>query len=163
MKKWIQDLILGCVLFLFSSISFVYALIMQDNAAKFFLARADVYILLWTSMLGILSLLLIIRSVRKRPQEKAEKILTKRVVVSVFLIGAFIALLNILGFTISSLLLVFSLLFFYTFEAKYSELDRKGIMRELLICLIITAITVGAAYYLFGNILGLRLPQPFWL
>lgn len=163
MKKWVQDLILGCVLFLFSVISFVYAVIMQDNNAKFFLARADVYILLWTSLLGILSLILLIRSIKRRTQEPAEKILTKRVVVSVLLIGAFIALLNILGFIISSTLLVFSLSVFYTFEAKYNELDRNKVIRELLICMTITAITVGFTYYLFGRVLGLRLPQPFWL
>lgn len=162
MKKWVQDLLLGCILFLLSIVSFVYAMIMQDNAAQYFLARADVYVLLWTGLLGILSLILIIRSLRQRADEYADKILTKRVVVSVLLIGSFISLLKVLGFTICSALLVLSLSIFYTLEAKGKELDRKQLIREVVICLIITVITVGVAYYLFGNILGLRLPTPFW-
>lgn len=69
MKKWIQDLVLGIVLLVFSVVSFVYAYIMQDASAKYFLARADTYILLWTGILGILSVALIVRSLRKRPSE----------------------------------------------------------------------------------------------
>ena len=47
MKAWVQDLILGLILLAFSIISFVYAFIMQDTKASYFLARADTYILLW--------------------------------------------------------------------------------------------------------------------
>ena len=36
MKKWIQDLVLGIVLLVFSVVSFVYAYIMQDASAKYF-------------------------------------------------------------------------------------------------------------------------------
>ena len=71
MKAWVQDLILGLILLAFSIISFVYAFIMQDTKASYFLARADTYILLWVGILALLSLLLIIRSVRKRSQEAA--------------------------------------------------------------------------------------------
>ena len=63
MKAWVQDLILGLILLAFSIISFVYAFIMQDTKASYFLARADTYILLWVGILALLSLLLIIRSV----------------------------------------------------------------------------------------------------
>ena len=50
MKKWIQDLVLGIVLLVFSVVSFVYAYIMQNASAKYFSARADTYILLWTGI-----------------------------------------------------------------------------------------------------------------
>ena len=106
MKKWIQDLVLGIVLLVFSVVSFVYAYIMQDASAKYFLARADTYILLWTGILGILSIALIVRSLRKRP----------------------------------------------------SELRGKALLKQVLICLLITVITVAAVYCLFSMALGVRLP-----
>ena len=86
MKAWVQDLILGLILLAFSIISFVYAFIMQDTKASYFLARADTYILLWVGILALLSLLLIIRSVRKRSQEAAATILSKRVCVTLGII-----------------------------------------------------------------------------
>ena len=39
MKAWVQDLILGLILLAFSIISFVYAFIMQDTKASYFLGN----------------------------------------------------------------------------------------------------------------------------
>ena len=155
MKKWIQDLILGIVLLVFSVVSFVYAYIMQDASAKYFLARADTYILLW--ILGILSVALIVRSLRKRPSEPAPKIVTKRVLVTVVIIALYIALLETLGFIVSSVLMLLSLLLFFTLEAK-GKLRGKELLKQVLICLLITVITVAAVYCLFSMALGVRLP-----
>ena len=157
MKKWIQDLVLGIVLLVFSVVSFVYAYIMQDASAKYFLARADTYILLWTGILGILSVALIVRSLRQRPSEPAPQIVTKRVLVTVVIIALYIALLETLGFIVSSVLMLLSLLLFFTLEAK-GKLRGKELLKQVLICLLITVITVAVVYCLFSIALGVRLP-----
>ena len=142
---------------MFSVVSFVYAYIMQDASAKYFLARADTYILLWTGILGILSVALIVRSLRKRPSEPAPKIVTKRVLVTVVIIALYIALLETLGFIVSSVLMLLSLLLFFTLEAK-GKLRGKELLKQVLICLLITVITVAVVYCLFSMALGVRLP-----
>ena len=162
MKKWVQDLILGGILLLFSVVSFVYAYIMQDASAKYFLARADTYILLWTGILGILSAALVIRSLRSRPEGAASRIVTKRVGVTVLIIAAYIALLAPLGFVISSVLFLAALLAFFTVESKGTKLRDKALVREIVICGAITAITVAVVYYLFNVLLGVRLPGGLW-
>ena len=162
MKQWVQDLILGLILLAFSVISFVYAFLMQDTRAEYFLARADTYILLWVSILGILSLMLIIRSLKKRPQEQAPKILTKRVCVTCGIILAYLVLLNYLGFFISSLGFLFALCAFFTVEAKGGTLSKKELTKQLIIWAVISIITALAVQYLFGTLLGVQLPGPFW-
>lgn len=162
MKKWVQDLILGSILLLFSVTSFVYAYIMQDASAKYFLARADTYILLWTGILGILSAALVIRSVRSRPAGTASKIVTKRVGITVLIIASYIALLDILGFVISSTLFLAVLLTFFTIETKGTMVRGKALVREIAICSTITLITVAVVFYLFGVLLGVRLPSGSW-
>lgn len=126
MKKWIQDLVLGIVLLVFSVVSFVYAYIMQNASAKYFSARADTYILLWTGILGILSVALIVRSLRQRPSEPAPQIVTKRVLMTVVIIALYIALPETLGFIVSSVLMLLSLLLFFTLEAQ-GKAAGKGI------------------------------------
>lgn len=162
MKKWVQDLILGSILLLFSVVSFVYAYLMQDASAKYFLARADTYILLWTGVLGILSAALVIRSLRSRPEEAAKRIVTRRVGVTVLVIAAYIALLGILGFVASSVLFLAALLVFFTAEAKGTKIRGRALAREAAICGAITLATVAVVYYLFGVLLGVRLPGGPW-
>ena len=158
MKKWLQDLVLGIILFIFSIVSFIYAYIMQDASAKYFLARGDTYVLLWTAILGILSAALIIRALKNKPQEEAPKIVTKRVLVTIVIIAIYIAFLDKLGFVISSGLFLASLLTFFTVETKGKEIRGKALIKEIIICTAITVITVGVVYYLFGVALGVRLP-----
>ena len=153
MKAWVQDLILGLILLAFSIISFVYAFIMQDTKASYFLARADTYILLWVGILALLSLLLIIRSVRKRSQEAAATILSKRVCVTLGIIVLYLLLMNYLGFMISSALFLFALLAFFTIEARGGTVKGKVLCKEIIIWLIITAITVFVVLYLYGSLL----------
>lgn len=157
MKKWMQDLILGIVLLLFSTVSFVYAYIMRDASTKYFMARADTYVLLWTGILGMLSLVLIIRSIKNKPHEAAPKIITKRVIVTVIIIAIYIVLLEILGFIISSLFFLLALLLFFTFEAK-PDLKGQALKKDLILCGVIAVISVLVVYYLFGVALGVRLP-----
>ncbi len=158
MKKWVQDLILGCILLLFSAVSFVYAYIMKDASAKYFFARADTYILLWTGVLGILSIALIVRSLRNRPDGQANQIVTKRVGVTILIIAVYIMLLGKLGFIASSTLFLAALLGFFTAETKGKHIRGKALLREIIICAAITVVTVVLVYYLFGVLLGVRLP-----
>ena len=83
--------------------------------------------------------------------------MTKRVLVTVVIIALYIALLETLGFIVSSVLMLLSLLLFFTLEAK-GKLRGKALLKQVLICLLITVITVAAVYCLFSMALGVRLP-----
>ena len=103
-----------------------------------------------------------IRSLRSRPEGAASRIVTKRVGVTVLIIAAYIALLDTLGFVISSVLFLAALLAFFTVESKGTKLRDKALVREIVICGAITAITVAVVYYLFNVLLGVRLPGGLW-
>ena len=69
----------------------------------------------------------------------------------------YIALLETLGFIVSSVLMLLSLLLFFSLEAK-GKLRGKEMLKQVLICLLITVITVAVVYCLFSIALGVRLP-----
>ena len=58
---------------------------------------------------------------------------------------------------IMAVLMLLSLLLFFTIEAK-GKLRGKELLKQVLVCLLITVITVAAVYCLFSMALGVRLP-----
>ena len=76
---------------------------------------------------------------------------------TVVIIALYIALLETLGFIVSSVLMLLSLLLFFSLEAK-GKLRGKELLKQVLICLLITVITVAVVYCLFSIALGVRLP-----
>lgn len=159
MKQWKRDCYLGIVILIFSIISLVYSYGLTDHSVKYFLAKADTYVMLWLIILGILAVMLIVRSLKNKPDDIKEPILTKRTLVTAGIIVGYVFLMNKLGFIISSLLFVFLLLFYFTKE-EMGELPKgKELRRMIILWIIITALTVALVQYLFGNLLALRLPE----
>ncbi len=160
MKQWKKDVILACVLLAFSIVSIVYSIGLKDRRMEYFLARADTYVILWTFFLAVLSIILLIRSLKNRPETVGKPILSRQFLSSAGIIIVYVLLLDYLGFVISSTLFVLALLIYFTCEEKHGEIPRgKGLARQIVIWILITGITVFATKYLFGNMLGLSLPQ----
>lgn len=159
MKQWKRDLILGTVLLAFSVVSFVYSYGLTDVTVKYFLAKADTYVMMWVILLAILALLLIVRSLRQRSQEELPPIFTKRVGITAAIIVIYVFLIDKLGFLLSSILFVFALLAFFSREEKGGFPRGRELAREVILWGIITAASVFLVQYLFGNLLGINLPQ----
>lgn len=158
MKQWKRDLILGVAILAFCVISYVYSYNLTDSRAKYFLAKADTYVMIWLVLLAVLSIVLILRSIKRKSDEVLPPILTKRILLTALIIVAYVFSMDKIGFFVSSFFFVFALLFFFTREEKGNFPQGKAFAKMILIWVGIAAASVTMVQYLFGNLLGIRLP-----
>lgn len=159
MKQWKKDVVFALVMLGFSIYSIIYSIGITDPKMQWVLAKADTYVILWTSLLAILSVILLIKSIIKRPQNVSKPILTRRVVISAAIIVAFVFLIDKLGFMLSSALFVMGLLIYYTYEEDSGFPKGRALAKRIVIWIIITGVTLFAVQYLFGTLLGVNLPK----
>lgn len=133
MKAWVQDLILGLILLAFSIISFVYAFIMQDTKASYFLARADTYILLWVGILALLFPAFNYPQRQKAFSGGGSNYSFQTGMCNAGYLVLYLLLMNYLGFMISSALFLFALLAFFTIEARGGTVKGKVLCKEIII------------------------------
>lgn len=159
MKQWKRDVFFALVMLGFSTFSIVYSIGITDSKMQWVLAKADTYVLLWTSFLALLSVILLVKSIVKRPENVSKPILTRRVVISAAIIVAFVFLIDKLGFMLSAVLFVMALLVYYTYEEEAGFPKGKALAKQIVLWVIITGVTLLVVQYLFGTLLGVNLPQ----
>lgn len=122
-------------------------------------ARADVYLKALGLALMLLSLALLVRSLR------ANKAATKKDIPMVAKIGAvslvvYTLILKPLGFFISSVLLIAVWTFMFRLKEYHIDLkDKKAVLKTLGIAFIFAIIVVTVLQLAFTELLGVRLPK----
>ena len=166
MKKWTYDLILGICVLAVSLGCIVYAVIVSDPRATYFLARADTYLGLIFGLLTLLSLLLILRAWNSRNaesgQQTVEPIWDKLTLVTVVSLFAYMLLLRSIGFIFDSLLLMWLLSFLYSVKAhrgKGEPVNRKFWLKTLGATGIFSLAATFSTYYIFVELLNTKLPK----
>ena len=150
MKQWVRDLIYGIVLVVFAVGNIIYA-----NT----LAQAGTYLAIVMIMLGILGICLIVRSLSQKSQKECPPLFNRATVVTILAMVLYLFLLDKLGFLLSSVLFVFALITYYSFEQSQGKFFSKGIFKKLAAYFLCAIITTGVCYYLFGTVLTVVLPQ----
>lgn len=165
MRKWLYDFILGAAVLLLSIAAFIYSSTLEDSRITLFLARPDVYMALWLGVLTLLAVLLMARAVRRRKtgegQERRAPIWTPLPTVTVAVLLVYLLILDKLGFVLDSIAMLWILTFLYSMnsgEAGKNWHDKKIVARELAASGAFAVVCGVVTYYVFTEILSIRLP-----
>ena len=138
MKQWVRDLIYGIVLVVFAVGNIIYANTLPPGSIKIKAAQAGTYLAIVMIILGFC---LIVRSLSQKSQKECPPLFNRATVVTILAMVLYLFLLDKLGFLLSSVLFVFALITYYSFEQSQGKFFSKGIFKKLaayFLCAIIT-------------------------
>ena len=160
MKNFHKDLIWSVFLIVLSIAIYCYSGTFDSTSeAVHPLAKSSVYSRIWAVILFILSLILLLRTLRKRNQIKGTPLLTFASIVSVTALVLYLYGLNYLGFAPCTAVFLTVLITYYHWLALNEE-ERKNArmmmtaMKYFLMSVILTIIF----YFVFGRVLSVYLP-----
>ena len=159
MVKWKRDLMLSVGLIVFSVVLFIYAGTFKTNVINIPAAMPDVYMRIWLGLLAILSVLLLIRTLRTKPDEVVAPMWGKLQIFTVVCLLLYVGLLKVLGFRICTILFLMATTTVYCL----SDMEEKPKGKKLVLCLakylLISLIVMVASDLLFRNVLHCNLPS----
>lgn len=159
MSKWKRDMIMSVLLIIFSVVMFVYAGTFTTEAIKIAAAKPDVYVRLWLGLLLILSVLLLVRTMRSKPDDVLPTLWGKIQIFTILSMFLYILLLDKLGFQLCTGIFMMVTTTVYCFSDMDEIPKGKTLVVQLVKYLVLTVVTVVAVDVIFVNILGCNLPR----
>lgn len=163
--SWKRDFTSGFIMFLFSIISIVYSLATMEfgKGDDFpFLARNAPYLLFWLGLFGILSVILMINSFKKRDNENAntgEAIWSSSAILTIVMVFLYVILVKVLGFIYSTFVFTFIIMLLYGSAMHVINLrDLKSSRKKILIYFLVSVGITMAVYVVFGLIFNMYIP-----
>ena len=158
MVRWKRDLILSIALIVISVVLYIYSGTFTTAAINIPAAMPDVYMRLWLGLMLILSVLLLIRTLRKKPQEQEPKMWGKLQVFTVIALFLYIFLLKWVGFRICTVVFVLAVTSVYCISGMEERPSGRALALCLGRCLVFALIVAGASDVLFRIVLSCNLP-----
>lgn len=165
MVRWKRDVILGVLLEIFCAIAFVSTFsIGVGTMAKYPLAQPGYYVRLWIVIFAILSLVMIVNAIRKKDMTKLEPMFHGQVVFTLVILAAYIYVMDIVGFAVSTIAFTAIIILEYSWAAgKFKNEDgttKKGaaLIKGILFYIVIAVIISFATEYIFRELLNVNLP-----
>ena len=159
MAKWKRDLILSISLITISIILFIYSGTFRTDVINITAAMPDVYMRLWLAVLLVLSVLLLIRTLREKPQDIMAPMWGRLQIFTVAALFLYIFLMNKLGFRICTALFVLIVTSVYCLSGMEERPKGRALIlffgKLLLLSLAVTAVSD----ILFRTILSCNLPS----
>lgn len=167
MKRWLRDVCLAVVCLVVSIISIIYAILLESPRATYFIARADMYMILILLIVCLLCLLLLRRALHMKGTEagevQLEPLWDKLNLLTAISLFVYLIVINQLGFILSSVILLWLLSFFYT---RKDDIVRKGkdykdkkvVIKTLAKTLLFSILASVLTFYVFTQLLGTKLP-----
>lgn len=157
MAKWKRDVLYGIAIIAVAAFASYEVRGMVVHGLSM-VTRPDVYLWFWMALLALLAIYMIAKAIHKKDETKMEAIWTQEGVVTVIATFAYLLLMPLLGFTISSILFEMGLLFYYSWRMGKLKGDRKHVIRKVIILTVIAVVTTVATEQIFTGILSTRLP-----
>ena len=164
----VNDIVIGSALLLLGIFILVTKHVMQgtaDTGSGGILVRPDVYVRVIGGCIAFFSLILILKAFNFRKSEKTEGFafaLNKEVALTVAALVLYAFLLPIIRFFASTFLLLFFLTVLYQWKEGISDgdgkLNRKAIIRRLVIAAVYSVILTIFVFLIFSNVLKVSLP-----
>ena len=160
MSKKNRDILYGIVLILFSIFNIIYAeKTIHQSVVDYTLARPDRYMQIWLVILIILSVIMMIRAIRKNDDAKGKKILTKMAVFTVLVFFGYLLILPKAGYELSSFIFLAIVSIVYGLNSGKPKKTKKELIIFILLMLIFAGAMTFATSMLFRQGLGVRLPR----
>ena len=138
---------------------------MNDSLMEHTAAKAGVYTRFWLFLLLALGILLVIKAIIKHDNTPTESALNPASMITIASLAAYVFALDYLGFIISTMIFLVLLMLYYTKKANKfrddegNKLSKEKFLKVLLWIVIGAAGVTGISYFLFGEVIGLLLPE----
>lgn len=160
MVKWKRDVALGTFLLLFSISMFFYTgATIGTNTISIRLAQPDVYLQMWLTILGLLSIALIFKGIKHKDEELLPKIWGKLQVLTVSSMAIYIFVMNWIGFTLATIIFLSFIVILYSFKSNKLKPPSKNRYLQLAFYIAFSVVMTFALQALFAEMLGVLLPR----
>ncbi len=160
MSKKSRDILYGIVLILFSIANIIYANVsIQQEVVSYTLARPDRYMQIWLVILLILSVIMIIRAIRKNDDTAGKPILTKMAIFTVLIFFAFLLVMPKLGYEVSAFIFLAAVSIVYGLNMGKPKKTKKEMIIYIIKMLVFAGLMTFGTSMLFRKVLGVRLPK----
>ena len=158
MVKWKRELLLSLFLIAFSLVNFIYCGTMKTDIIKVPAARPDVYLRLWLGILLALSVILLYRALKDRPQEVLPKLWRPLQIFTVAIFAVYLLAIPYAGFLVATL--VFMMIVTTVYNLYVLEEIPKGIalVKHLAVYAVFSAVCSVATELVFRQLLPVNLP-----
>lgn len=157
MVQWKRDSILGVCILAFSLVNIIYvkkSITSTTIAIK--AAQPDVYLVLWLGIMAVLAFLLIIKSLRHKPETIQKKIWGKLQIFTVVAFAAYLFVMEYIGYLAASF--IFLSMMIYVYSRSVEKKKGSALKKQVALCLILSLVTAVLTEQLFRNVLGVVLP-----
>lgn len=158
MVKWKRELLLSLFLIAFSLVNFIYCGTMKTDIIKVTAARPDVYLRLWLGILLVLSVILLYRALKNRPQEVLPKLWGPLQIFTVIIFAVYLLVIPYAGFLVSTLIFMMVVTTVYNFYVQEKIPKGKLLMKCLAVYLVFSVICTIATDLVFRKLLSVNLP-----
>lgn len=164
MAKWKRDVLYGIVILLVCIFGIVETQGMTLMGYDYWTTRPDVYVWMWLALLGLFDIAMIVRALIKKNTPEYQKelppIWCKEGVITIAALVVYLLVMKLIGFIISTVIFEFGLMALYGYKmGKVDFSDKKKAIKKLVFYLIVSVIATVATYYLFTDVLNVRLPK----
>ncbi len=159
MVKWKRDLILGVFMLVFSVAMFFYTgATIGTNTITIKAAQPQLYLQMWLVVLGVLSVILITRTLMKKEKELLPIIWGKLQVFTVAGMAIYLFVMKWIGFFLSSAIFLSIVIIVYSYKSNKVKARGKKLAIQLGAYILFSVAATALTQYLFAEVLGVLLP-----
>lgn len=158
MVKWKREVLLSLFLIAFSAVSFIYCGTMKTDIIKVTAAKPDVYLRLWLGVLMALSLILLYRALKKRPQEKLSRLWGPLQIFTVAVFAVYLLAIPYAGFMVSTLVFMMLVTTIYNLYIMEERPAGGKLAKCLTAYALFSVVTTFATEFVFRRLLSVNLP-----
>lgn len=159
MAQWKRDVFYGLGLLVIAGFLFWQTSDLPTGGVKYFVARSDVYVWLLLTLMAALSIGIIVSALIKKDETPTQVIWNKLGVITIVAVFAYLLVMEIIGFNISTFFLVTGLTCVYSHRlGKFNCETKKEKIIQLCKYVIFGIVITVAVYYAFAKGLDVKLP-----
>lgn len=159
MAKWKRDVIYGIAILIVGVAGIIETQDMKITGNPQWITRPDVYLWIWLAIASVLAVILIVKAIIKKDKTKCDPIWCKEGVITVIAMGIYLVFMDIIGFTISTLLFESGLIIYYSWKMGKITGTKNQKIKKIILYIIIAVIATIATKFLFTEVLSTRLPK----
>ncbi len=160
MQRWLKDLVSGIIMLAVSISGYIYSYSIPEGAVSNPLAGAGAYVRLWMALLGILSAILIIKTLRKRPSDISEQTFIPIGYFTIIAVVIYAAIMPYAGYMISTIVFIAATMTIYHYYPLRGQFTKKDLGKGICKYAVISVILTIAIAQVFTRLLVVMLP-PF--
>lgn len=158
MVKWKRELLLSLFLIAFSLVNFIYCGTMKTDIIKVPAAKPDVYLRLWLGILLALSVVLLYRALKNRPQEVLPKLWGPLQIFTIAVFAVYLLAVPYVGFLVATLAFMMIVTTVYNLYVLEDIPKGMALVKHLAVYAVFSVVCTAATEFVFRQLLSVNLP-----